>query len=163
MKVLSPPRKDRPGLHGAWPGAVQDVGRPCPPLAAQDQDFWWLSGLFRSVRLYAKPHVYIADYTVKTTFTDAHMTDARVSIVCKLGTATLCNIKDTRFADQDHVYICSLAGGHYWDVEGDHIQARSGGTGPRFTGGRGGGGGTDDVWKGKTGHHRSVPHHATLF
>ena len=32
----------------------------------EDQDHWWLSGLYRSVHLLAKPAVHVADYFVRT-------------------------------------------------------------------------------------------------
>jgi len=36
----------------------------------EDQDMWWLSGIFRDVSLFARPNVQIRDFTVRTTLTD---------------------------------------------------------------------------------------------
>ncbi len=36
----------------------------------EDQDMWWLSGIFRDVELFARPVVGLYDFTVKTVFDD---------------------------------------------------------------------------------------------
>jgi beta-galactosidase/beta-glucuronidase len=38
----------------------------------EDQDMWWLSGIFRSVRLIAQPPVHIYDVAIRTTFDGAY-------------------------------------------------------------------------------------------
>jgi beta-galactosidase/evolved beta-galactosidase subunit alpha len=38
----------------------------------EDQDTWWLSGIFRDVSLYATPEVHVADLDVRTAFDDVH-------------------------------------------------------------------------------------------
>ncbi|MBS4178854.1 DUF4981 domain-containing protein [Bacillus sp. FJAT-49731] len=45
----------------------------------EDQDMWWLSGIFRDVYLVAKPKVHVFDFFVKTTF-DASYTDANLDV-----------------------------------------------------------------------------------
>lgn len=55
----------------------------------EDQDMWWLSGIFRDVYLLARPKVHIADVAVYTTF-DADYRDAHLSVAVTLahGSAT---------------------------------------------------------------------------
>ncbi len=45
----------------------------------EDQDQWWLSGIFRDVSLFARPKVHLADLSVRTGF-DAHYLDAHLSV-----------------------------------------------------------------------------------
>lgn len=45
----------------------------------EDQDMWWLSGIFRDVYLLAKPKVYTHDFFVKTTFDETY-TDAELHL-----------------------------------------------------------------------------------
>ncbi|EAR09795.1 putative beta-galactosidase [Reinekea sp. MED297] len=49
----------------------------------EDQDMWWLSGLFRDVELLIKPVVHIADYRVRTEL-DALYRDAVLDIETRL-------------------------------------------------------------------------------
>lgn len=37
----------------------------------EDQDQWWLSGIYRDVRLYSKPTTFISDYQVNTQYSDS--------------------------------------------------------------------------------------------
>lgn len=57
--------------------AVQ-VMRFCDGSYLEDQDYWHLSGIYRDVRLYAKPRQRIHDFKIETTFSDhyrnGHMT-----------------------------------------------------------------------------------------
>lgn len=46
----------------------------------EKQDHWWLSGIYRSVTLLAKPSVHIANYVVRTPLdltSEGHATAAR--------------------------------------------------------------------------------------
>jgi beta-galactosidase/beta-glucuronidase len=45
----------------------------------EDQDQWWLSGIFRDVSLFARPKVHLADLSVRTSF-DANYLDANLSV-----------------------------------------------------------------------------------
>lgn len=45
----------------------------------EDQDHWWMAGIYRGVYLYSTPKVHIRDFTVRTTF-DRHYKDATLSI-----------------------------------------------------------------------------------
>lgn len=49
----------------------------------EDQDQWWLSGIFRDVYLYSTPPAYIQDYFVKTWF-DEHYKDAVLDLEVRL-------------------------------------------------------------------------------
>jgi beta-galactosidase/beta-glucuronidase len=51
----------------------------------EDQDFWRLSGIYRSVRLVALPLVHLWDYAVRTTF-DGDYRDANLDITAHLRT-----------------------------------------------------------------------------
>ena len=49
----------------------------------EDQDMWWLSGIFRDVDLYTRPTAGLYDYTVNTEF-DSEWQDATLSVSVKL-------------------------------------------------------------------------------
>ena len=49
----------------------------------EDQDMWWLSGIFREVSLTARPKVQLADVTVRTTF-DKNYRHAELSLMLQL-------------------------------------------------------------------------------
>lgn len=49
----------------------------------EDQDMWWLSGIFRDVELYTRPTGGLYDYTVNTEF-DSEWQDAALSVSVKL-------------------------------------------------------------------------------
>jgi evolved beta-galactosidase subunit alpha len=49
----------------------------------EDQDMWWLSGIFRDVELYTRPTSGLYDYTVKTEF-DSDYRDATLSVSIEL-------------------------------------------------------------------------------
>ncbi|MDN3020215.1 beta-galactosidase subunit alpha [Paenibacillus sp. BSR1-1] len=49
----------------------------------EDQDMWWLSGIFRDVELYSRPIIGLYDYTVKTEF-DREWVDATLSVSVQL-------------------------------------------------------------------------------
>ncbi len=49
----------------------------------EDQDMWWLSGIYRDVYLYSTPAVYLQDYFVKTLF-DQDYQDSVLSVEVKL-------------------------------------------------------------------------------
>lgn len=50
----------------------------------EDQDMWWLSGIFRDVELYTRPAAGLYDYTVKTEF-DSGYKNATLSVSAKLS------------------------------------------------------------------------------
>lgn len=49
----------------------------------EDQDMWWLSGIFRDVELYTRPILGLYDYTVKTEF-DSKWQDATLQVAVQL-------------------------------------------------------------------------------
>jgi beta-galactosidase/beta-glucuronidase len=49
----------------------------------EDQDMWWLSGIFRDVSLYALPDTHIVDYEVSTT-TDTLRLSVKTSRPCRI-------------------------------------------------------------------------------
>ena len=49
----------------------------------EDQDHWWLSGIYRDVYVYSVPKTYVRDYTVKTTL-DADYANAELSVTAKI-------------------------------------------------------------------------------
>lgn len=59
--------------------AVQ-VMRYCDGTYLEDQDYWHLSGIYRDVRIYAKPKQRILDYKVETLFTDSDFTKATLLV-----------------------------------------------------------------------------------
>ena len=52
----------------------------------EDQDMWRLPGLFRSVRVYSLPDVYLADVFAQPTL-DAALQDGQLTVVARLGGA----------------------------------------------------------------------------
>lgn len=52
--------------------AVQ-VSRWCDGSYIEDQDKWWLSGIYREVYLIKKPNIFIADYEIISTVTPVQM------------------------------------------------------------------------------------------
>ena len=50
----------------------------------EDQDHWWMAGIYRDVYLYATPHTYLQDFTVRTTL-DALCQDAVLSVQALIG------------------------------------------------------------------------------
>jgi beta-galactosidase len=64
-----------PYLHTGENVLAVQVMRYCDGTYLEDQDYWQMSGIQRDVFLYAKPHVHLRDFTVRTTF-DAAYQDA---------------------------------------------------------------------------------------
>ncbi|UPW19972.1 beta-galactosidase [Agarivorans sp. TSD2052] len=54
----------------------------------EDQDMWWLSGIFRDVTIYAKPQIHIADFSIQTQL-DACYRDARLEVEVLLAGGAL--------------------------------------------------------------------------
>ena len=57
----------------------------------EDQDHWWMAGIYREVYLYATPKVYLADFFAHTTFDDAFK-DATLHVQAKLDTVDVGDI-----------------------------------------------------------------------
>lgn len=64
----------------------------------EDQDMWWLSGLFRDVFLYAAGSCFIEDFEVKTTLDEFRLT---------VRTTQPCTVS----VDLDGVFSCEMASG----------------------------------------------------
>ena len=62
------------------------VYRFCSGSWLEDQDFWRMSGLFRSVELFTKPEVHLEDVFVKQSFAD-DFSSATVTFDCKVSGA----------------------------------------------------------------------------
>lgn len=60
----------------------------CTGSYLEDQDFWHMSGIQRSVRLFARPKVHIRDFRVRTKF-DANYRDAVLDATVYMETRTL--------------------------------------------------------------------------
>ena len=50
----------------------------------EDQDHWWMAGIYRDVYLYSKPNVHIFDYFAQTHL-DANYKDAELNVTAWLG------------------------------------------------------------------------------
>ena len=94
----------------------------------EDQDYWWLSGVYRDVVLYSLPEMSIRDFTVRTPLDDDYR-DARMQVSMKLRNdaahdvsprieLTLLNAdgEAVRLADA-HAELTVAAG----DEAGDHV------------------------------------------
>ena len=53
----------------------------------EDQDMWWLSGIYRDVYLVSTPQVHLRDFAVRTQF-DASFRDAVLKVRAKVGNRT---------------------------------------------------------------------------
>jgi beta-galactosidase/beta-glucuronidase len=101
------------------------VLRWCDGSYLEDQDFWWLSGIYRSVMLYAKPPVHLADYNVLTRFTDNARNSGYLTVTSRLGVAVdRPEDPDARVGAGSRIYLRGVNTGRYVDVEGDLLQAR---------------------------------------
>jgi len=56
----------------------------CDGSYIEDQDMWWMSGIFRDVSLYVTPETYVSDVDVDTDL-DADYTDATLSAAVDVG------------------------------------------------------------------------------
>lgn len=65
----------------------------------EDQDMWWLSGIFRDVYLLALPQTHLADYFVQTTLDD-HYQHATLSVQTTLEQTEDCAATDYRLTLQ---------------------------------------------------------------
>lgn len=81
------------------------VLRWCDGSYLEDQDMWWLSGLFRDVELLLKPTLNIADYRVRTEL-DAVCKDAVLDIETRIGgplSAEVLSVKAELFDGQKSI------------------------------------------------------------
>ncbi|MDO6764702.1 beta-galactosidase [Agarivorans sp. 1_MG-2023] len=58
----------------------------------EDQDMWWLSGIFRDVSIYAKPKLHIADFSINTDL-DACYRDAQLMLEIHLAGVGLADME----------------------------------------------------------------------
>ncbi|MEE1672721.1 beta-galactosidase [Agarivorans aestuarii] len=78
----------------------------------EDQDMWWLSGIFRDVSIYAKPQIHIADFSINTEL-DACYRDAQLQVEVQLAGASLAQLQGHQielqlFAGEDAVLAAPL-------------------------------------------------------
>ena len=67
------------------------VYRFCSGSWLEDQDFWRMSGLFRSVELFTKPEVHLEDVFVKQSFAP-DFSSATVTFDCKVSGAGIISV-----------------------------------------------------------------------
>ncbi len=65
----------------------------------EDQDMWWLSGIFREVSLIARPKVQLADATIRTTF-DKNYRHAELGLQLQLANLGSRSAKDVQVEAQ---------------------------------------------------------------
>ena len=73
-------------IHPGENTLTVQVYRFCSGSWLEDQDFWRMSGLFRSVELFTKPEVHLEDVFVKQSFAD-DFSSATVTFDCKVSGA----------------------------------------------------------------------------
>ncbi|MFO7957149.1 MAG: glycoside hydrolase family 2 TIM barrel-domain containing protein [Candidatus Brocadiia bacterium] len=69
----------------------------------EDQDMWWLSGIFRDVYLLSTPHLHVRDFEVRTELDDDYCdAELELSVVLRngAGTETACSV-EARLLDAD--------------------------------------------------------------
>jgi beta-galactosidase len=79
------------------------VYQRCNGSYLEDQDQWWLSGIFRDVNIYAFPHVHVQDFKVETILDD-HYRDASLSIqveLCKEAAGDSSAVVEAKLLDAD--------------------------------------------------------------
>ncbi len=92
----------------------------------EDQDMWWLSGIFREVYLFSTPACRIQDFEVQTQLDESYL-DAALQVTTKLdGDSAGHRVKTTLF-NGDKI-ICSgfeteyqIANPHKWTAETPHL------------------------------------------
>lgn len=70
----------------------------------EDQDMWWLSGLFRDVTLLLKPAFAIEDYSIRTTF-DGCYKDANLKIITRTSHVALQEAASVKASLYDKDYL----------------------------------------------------------
>ncbi|GAB7219406.1 beta-galactosidase, LacZ type [Vibrio comitans] len=89
----------------------------------EDQDMWWLSGIFRDVTLLSKPVFSIADVFVTTTL-DACYRDAVLSVETKLSAASNGHQVQVQLFDADNKAVfepvTELCGNRWIDERGEY-------------------------------------------
>ncbi|MFB9214802.1 beta-galactosidase [Vibrio sinaloensis] len=86
----------------------------------EDQDMWWLSGIFRDVTLMSKPTVHIKDVQVNTHL-DASYRDATLQVTASLSKKNLPHSIKVSLFDAEQQLIGSksaLSGGQFVDEKG---------------------------------------------
>ncbi|KAJ9151395.1 Glycosyl hydrolase family 2 [Pleurostoma richardsiae] len=78
---------------GAANRLAVEVYQRCDGSYIEDQDQWWLSGIFRDVYIHYFPkNVHLEDFHVKTLLDDSY-TDARLSLSVKLSSSACVSVK----------------------------------------------------------------------
>lgn len=84
-----------PYLHDGDNKLAVEVYRWSDGSYLEDQDMWRLSGIFRSVRLWTRPQVFIRDYFLKPTLNEA-MTEGYLDVEISLDNRNLTQGKDAK-------------------------------------------------------------------
>ncbi|WP_413112942.1 beta-galactosidase [Thaumasiovibrio sp. DFM-14] len=87
------------------------VMRWCDGSYLEDQDMWWLSGIFRDVTLLAKPQHCIEDVFI-TPDLDACYRDGSLSIVTTISAPETCQVQVQLFEGKEAVTAPSIASPH---------------------------------------------------
>ncbi len=75
----------------------------------EDQDMWWLSGIFRDVTLISKPQVCLEDITINTELDDCYR-DARLKLATRLSQKALEHQVVVKLYDADNNIVGNYAG-----------------------------------------------------
>lgn len=75
----------------------------------EDQDMWWLSGIFRDVTLIAKPRVCLEDITIETELDNTYR-DARLKLKTRLSQKTVDHSVQIKLYDADMQIIGNREG-----------------------------------------------------
>lgn len=80
-------------VHGDKPNVLAvRVYKRCDGSYIEDQDQWWLSGIFRDVNLFAFPKTHIQDFKVETILKSDYV-DAVLSVAVELSTSAKVSLK----------------------------------------------------------------------
>ncbi|KAK4232502.1 evolved beta-galactosidase subunit alpha [Podospora fimiseda] len=87
-----------------------EVYQRCDGSYIEDQDQWWLSGIFRDVVLHKFPRTRIEDFHVQT-FLDDKFRDATLKVHVKLKSSSLTEVKLVLYDADNHVIAKSKKSG----------------------------------------------------
>lgn len=99
----------------------------------EDQDMWWLSGIYRDVSLIYRPKEHIIDYQISTTFDENYQdADLKIDIQRFLGSQLTCNItledeqgvyvdQNVEITEEEHVFLFKVQQPKHWTAESPYL------------------------------------------
>ncbi|KAF7560158.1 hypothetical protein G7046_g3989 [Stylonectria norvegica] len=116
---------------GSENNVAVEVYQRCDGSYIEDQDQWWLSGIFRDVFLHAFPKVHLVDLQVATDF-DAEYEEALLRVKVELSAASSVEVKlldaigkevhkHTEYFEKKETYKIPVKSPHKWTAETPYL------------------------------------------